>query len=143
MTVTQPASPMPRWVNRLTRRGHMTGYICGGPGEPCLAGNRPYFRPAANATRGQASRIVSNAAGYNEPPAGQRFEDVPSGHPFYEWVQRLAARDIMQGYSCGGAGEPCRTGNRAYFRPFNNVTRGQSAKIVANTFFPNCQTPAR
>jgi hypothetical protein len=23
------------------------------------------------------------------------------------------------------------------------VTRNQAAKIVANTFFPNCQTPAR
>ena len=33
--------------------------------------------------------------------------------------------------------------NRYYFRPANNVTRGQSAKIVANTFFPGCQTPGR
>jgi hypothetical protein len=34
-------------------------------------------------------------------------------------------------------------GNRPYFRPNADVTRGQAAKIVANTFFPGCETPAR
>ena len=100
----------------------------------------PYFRPFANATRGQTSKIVSNAAGYSEQPSGQTFEDVPSTHTFYEWIERLASRDVMGGYSCGSPGEPCLSG-RAYFRPFNDVTRGQSAKIVSNTFFPGCQTP--
>lgn len=128
------------WINRLTRRGHMSGYECGGPGEPCK-NNRPYFRPAANTTRGQASKIVSNAAGYTEPPEGQRFEDVPPGHPFYDTVERLASRNVMSGYPCGGEGEPCGSEARPYFRPFDNVTRGQSAKIVANTFYRDCQTP--
>ena len=41
-------------------------------------------------------------------------------------------------------GEPCvAPGNRPYFRPGNNVTRGQTAKIVANTFFPGCSTPTQ
>src|SRR3712207_9015386 len=35
-------------------------------------------RPFANATRAQTSKIVSNAAMYNEPPTGQTFEDVPT-----------------------------------------------------------------
>jgi len=122
------------WINRLTNRGHMSGYTCGGQGEPCV-NNRPYFRPFANATRAQTSKIVSNAARYNDPPAGQTFEDVPPTHPFYVEIQRLAFRNIMGGYTCGGRGEPCvPPGNRPYFRPYNNVTRGQSAKIVANTF---------
>jgi hypothetical protein len=104
--------------------------------------NRPYFRPFADATRAQTSKIVSNAAQYNDPPQGQTFEDVPPSHPFYAEIQRLASRGIMGGYNCGGVGEPCvPPGNRAYFRPYNNVTRGQSAKIVANTFYPDCQTP--
>jgi hypothetical protein len=30
--------------------------------------------------------------------------------------------------------------NRPYFRPNNDVTRGQAAKIISNTFFPNCQS---
>jgi photosystem II stability/assembly factor-like uncharacterized protein len=130
------------WVNRLTNRGYMSGYTCGSPGEPCID-NRPYFRPFANATRAQTSKIVSNAARYNDPPVGQTFEDVPTTHPFYVEIQRLASRGIMGGYNCGADGEPCvPPGNRAYFRPYNNVTRGQSAKIVANTFYPDCNTSA-
>jgi len=130
------------WINRLTNRGYMSGYTCGSPGEPCV-NNRPYFRPFANATRAQTSKIVSNAATYNDTPTEQSFEDVPPTHPFYVEIQRLASRNIMGGYNCGGAGEPCGPGNRPYFRPYNNVTRGQSAKIVANTFFPNCQPALR
>ena len=129
------------WIQRLTLRGYMTGYGCGGPGEPCV-NNRPYFRPYSNATRGQTAKIVANAGSFNEPPVGQTFEDVPPTHTFYEFIQRLASRNVMQGYACGGAFEPCiPPGNRPYFRPGNDVTRGQSAKIVANTFFPGCQTP--
>ncbi len=133
------------FINRLTRRGHMTGYVCGGPGEPCIPpGNMPYFRPQANATRGQTSKIVSNAAGFTEPPVGQTFEDVPPTHTFYDFIQRLASRNVMQGYPCGGPFEPCvPPGNRPYFRPGNDVTRGQSAKIVANTFFPGCDPAVR
>ena len=134
-----PSNTFYQWINRLARRGHMSGYPCGGVGEPCVSG-MPYFRPFANATRGQTSKIVSNAAGYSEIPVEQTFEDVPPTHTFYREIQRLASRNIMQGYPCGGQGEPCVSG-RPYFRPQNNVTRGQSAKIVANTFFPDCITP--
>jgi hypothetical protein len=127
------------WIERLTTRGYMTGYLCGAPGEPCVSG-KPYFRPFANATRGQTAKIVANAAGFNELVTGQTFEDVASTHTFYPFIQRLASRNVMGGYPCGGPGEPCATG-KPYFRPNNDVTRGQSAKIVANTFFPDCVTP--
>lgn len=128
-------------IERMSRRGIIGGYPCGGSGEPCRPGNRGYFRPNAPATRGQIAKIVSNAAGFDDPPEGQMFEDVPPTNVFYVWVQRLATRGIMGGYPCGGPGEPCRPGNRPYFRPYDNATRGQVTKIVANTFFPNCQTP--
>ena len=135
-----PDSTFYQWINRLANRGHMSGYPCGSPGEPCVApGNRPYFRWGANATRGQTSKIVANAANFNEPVSGQTFEDVPTSHAFYEWIEKLAFRDVMGGYPCGGTGEPCVSG-KPYFRPNNDVTRGQSAKIVSNTFFPSCQT---
>ncbi|MEO6458060.1 MAG: S-layer homology domain-containing protein [Chloroflexia bacterium] len=136
-----PTHTFYEFIERLTTRGYMTGYNCGGPGEPCI-NNMPYFRPQANATRGQTSKIVANAAIYTEPPVGQTFQDVPPTHTFYAEIQRLASRNVMQGYACGGAFEPCvGTENKPYFRPGNDVTRGQSAKIVANTFYPNCQTP--
>lgn len=129
------------WIERLSMRGHMGGYNCGGVGETCDSASRPYFRPGNNATRGQLSKIVSNAAGLVDPPTGQTFEDVPTSSPFYPYIERLTMRGVMSGYPCGGAGEPCREGNRPYFRPGDNVTRGQAAKIVANTFFPECSAP--
>jgi hypothetical protein len=130
------------YIGRLASRGYINGYQCGGAGEPCQPGNLPYFRPNNNATRGQISKIVSNAAGFNDPPSGQQFEDVAPGSAFYTYTFRLVSRNVMSGYHCGGAGEPCiPPDNLPYFRPNNNATRGQTSKIVANTFFPDCQTP--
>jgi glucose/arabinose dehydrogenase len=129
------------FVQRMATRGIIGGYPCGGAGEPCGEGDKPYFRPNANATRGQISKIVSQARGYTDPVSGQRFEDVPASNSFYLYIERLASRGIMGGYPCGTIpSEPCGSQNRPYFRWGNNATRGQSSKIVANTFFPNCET---
>ena len=138
-----PGNPFYQWVQRLGNHGVIGGYPCDtAPSEPCIApANRPYFRPTAGATRGQTAKIVSNAAGFNEPPGAQLFEDVPSGSAFFDWVQRLGSRGYMGGYPCGGAWEPCGGGTLPYFRPGNSATRGQVSKIVANTFFPGCDTP--
>jgi hypothetical protein len=54
------------------------------------------------------------------------------------YVERLAAAGAMNGYPCGGAGEPCGASNLPYFRPGYDATRGQVTKIVSSTFFPNC-----
>jgi hypothetical protein len=133
------------FIGRLANRGIISGYPCGGPGEPCVPpDNLPYFRPNANVTRGQLSKIVSEAAGFTEPVGAQQFEDVPVGSTFYDWIWRLTDRGIMNGYPCGGAGEPCiPPDDLPYFRPGANATRGQASKIVANTFFSGCVTPAR
>ena len=61
------------------------------------------------------------------------FEDVPVGSTFYPFIQCLACRGIINGYPCGGPGEPCNGNNDPYFRPGNNVSRGQFAKIAANS----------
>jgi hypothetical protein len=135
------------WVERLSNHDVMAGYACGGPNEPCDAQSRPYFRPGSGATRGQLTKIVSNAAGFKDTiPAGQfTFTDVPEGSTFHLYVERLLLNrpGVMSGYACGGSNEPCDVQNRPYFRPGNGVTRGQAAKIVANTFFPGCSPPSR
>jgi hypothetical protein len=137
----QPGSTFYDFVQRLAARGYISGYQCGGVGEPCSPDSKPYFRPGSTATRGQVSKIVSNTASFEEQPTGQSFEDVPPGHAFYLWIERLSAHGIISGYECGGQGEPCDPENRPYFRPGNNVTRGQTAKIVANTYYPGCVSP--
>ncbi len=131
------------WIERLSSRGHMGGYPCGAEGEPCNGENRPYFRPFANATRGQLSKIVANAAGLGGTPTGQYYADVPEDHTFYVWIMRLTSLGVMGGYPCGGEGEPCDDQDRPYFRPGAEVTRGQASKIVANAFFPGCQAQQR
>jgi hypothetical protein len=130
------------WIERMALHGVMSGYRCGGPGEPCVPpANLPYFRPNNTATRGQLTKTVSSAAGFTDRPVGQTFEDVPPGSPFYTFTQRLTSRQIMQGYVCGGPGDACvPPSNRPYFRPNLDVTRGQTSKIVGNTFFPNCNS---
>jgi hypothetical protein len=149
-------SPFYLWIQQLAQTGAIAGYPCGGTNpstgqaEPCNApGNLAYFRPNSNTTRGQLTKIVSQAAGFNEDPGAQQFADVPPDGTFFVWVQRLFNRGVVSGYDCGGTNpatgtaEPCDGQSRKYFRVNNNVTRGQTAKIVAETFFPNCVTPAR
>ncbi|HET6312280.1 MAG TPA: S-layer homology domain-containing protein, partial [Chloroflexia bacterium] len=145
-----PDSPFYQWINRLSRRGYMSGYACGTtPAEACGPDNLPYFRPNALATRGQLSKIVANAAELDEAATGQTYADVPeSSDPssFYPYIERLTERNVMGGYACGTTDPnsgPCDGQARPYFRPSNHVTRGQAAKIVANTFYPACDTPAR
>ncbi|MDQ6694688.1 MAG: S-layer homology domain-containing protein [Chloroflexota bacterium] len=138
-----PGSTYYTYTERLTSRGYIGGYACGGPGEPCGSGNRPYFRTNNLASRGQISKIVSNAAGFSETYTSQSYEDVPPSSPFYVYIERLSSRGVIGGYACGGPGEPCGSGNRPYFRPGGNATRGQTAKISTNTFFPGCVTPSR
>jgi hypothetical protein len=129
------------FIGRLATRGYISGYPCGGAGEPCGPNNLPYFRPNSQASRGQISKIDSNAGGFNEDPTGQQFEDVITGSTYYTYTYRLVTHAIMSGYPCGGAGEPCGPNNLPYFRPNNNASRGQTSKIVGNTFFPGCVTP--
>jgi hypothetical protein len=136
-----PGSTFYTYTWSLSDRGYINGYPCGDAGEPCVPPtNLPYFRPNANVTRGQLSKIASNAAGLTQTPDAQQYEDVVPGSTFYEFIWRLTDLGVMNGYPCGGVGEPCvPPTNLPYFRPGANATRGQASKIVSNTFFPECQ----
>ncbi len=126
-----------QFVERLASRGFVSGYACGGVGEPCPG---TYFRPNAFVTRAQTAKIVATARGYAPPPPGQQtFQDIAPTSTFWQWIEELASHGVIQGYGCGGVGEPCvPPTNRPYFRPNANVTRGQAAKFVQVTFFPSC-----
>ena len=120
------------YVRCLSCRGIVGGYPCGGPGEPCPGA---YFRPGNNVTRGQTSKIVALSGGLRRPGAEQPADvrGCAAGQHLLA-VGRAAgrARGIIGGYPCGGPFEPCvAAANRPYFRPNNDVTRGQLTKIVA------------
>lgn len=123
------------YVETAFWHGMIGGYPCGGPNEPCVPPrNLPYLRPNNNVTRGQMSKMIFTAMGWNDQPTTQRFQDVPPGSTFYRFVEALAARGIVGGYPCGGPYEPCvPPENRPYFRPNNDVTRGQASKFISNS----------
>jgi hypothetical protein len=126
-----PAHTFYEYIERMASRNIISGYPCGSESEPCIPpGNRPYFRPGNTISRGQLSKMAALAFGFNQPITTQTFEDVPPAYTFYEEIERLAVLNIISGYPCGSP-EPCvPPDNRPYFRPSNNVTRGQIAKIV-------------
>jgi hypothetical protein len=129
------SSPFWLYIERVYQHGAISGYSCGADDEPCPGS---YYRPGAGLTRGQLAKIATSTAGFNDTPSGETFSDVPEDSPFYLYIERAYAHGIISGYACGAPGENCPG---TYFRPAPNVTRGQAAKIVAGTFFPNCQTP--
>jgi S-layer homology domain len=114
-------SPFYEFVECLYCRGAINGY------------EDSTFRPNVLTTRGQIAKIVALAFAFGESdPANNKFADVPRGSTFYRYIEAIASRDIISGYSCspGSALEPCDDQGRPYFRPGNNVTRGQLSKIV-------------
>lgn len=62
-------------------------------------------------------------------PAEGEFTDVPPSNAFYENIKCLVSKDVLGGYNtaerCPETGAPC-------FRPADNITRGQMAKVVSN-----------
>jgi outer membrane protein assembly factor BamB len=127
-----PGSPFYEVIETAAAAQIVSGYACGGSGEPCDGAGRPYFRPYSNVTRGQLAKIVVIAASITRGwavinPARPAFGDVPAGSVFYEFVETAYCHSVLSGYTCGGAGEPCPG---AYFRPGAQATRGQIAKIV-------------
>ena len=77
-----PGAGLPGADQRLYRGGgaspaiRSTGLICWGN----------------NVTRGQAAKIVANAANFQDPvlTTQQTFADVPPTHPFWFWIERIA-----------------------------------------------------
>jgi hypothetical protein len=89
------------------------------------------FRPQANVTRGQLSKLIVGAAGWPiDISGGPHFTDVAPNSTFYTYIETVFNHGIITGYPCGGVGEACDPESRAYFRPGNASTRGQIAKIV-------------
>jgi hypothetical protein len=77
------------------------------------------FRPYNDVTRGQLSKMLVLAQGWTllDPETGH-FSDVPRGSAFYTYIETALSRNIISGYGDGT------------FRPGNNATRGQLAKML-------------
>src|SRR5207248_8235712 len=124
-TDVPPSSPFYVYIRCLAARGIVSGYTSS---PPCAVA--PCFLPGNPVTRGQMSKFIANAAGYTDaiPSTQQTFTDVPYGSPFWLYVERAYAHGVISGYN---SSPPCTTGTPC-FLPSNPVTRGQTAKCVAN-----------
>lgn len=133
------------WVKMAGSRGIISGYTCGGPGEPCDPNNNPYFRPDNFATRAQFSKMLSVARVWtllNPTPLSGRvsvacpassggyysFSDVCYNlGDLYKGVETAKSYGIIDGYGTNecnsNAPAPC-------FKPGNNLTRAQMSKMI-------------
>ncbi len=53
--------PFYTFTNKIYMQDLVSGYPCGGPGEPCNSEHRPYYRPGATVSRAQMSKFIDNA----------------------------------------------------------------------------------
>jgi S-layer homology domain len=80
------------------------------------------FHPEQKVTRGQLAKMVVEAAGWDLIAQGTpTFTDVPAGSTFYTYIETAAAHGVLRGYGDGT------------FRPEQEATRGQVARVVINS----------
>jgi hypothetical protein len=59
-------SPYYSFVEMAAAQDTVHGYPCGGDGEPCGSGNKPYFRPNSAMNRAQASMLAFSLLSWYE-----------------------------------------------------------------------------
>ncbi|MEP7123708.1 MAG: S-layer homology domain-containing protein [Byssovorax sp.] len=106
-----PGDPLFPYVEAAVAHGVIGGY------------NDGTFRPNNPVTRGQMAKMVTIAMGFPTliAPGAPHFNDTPPDSTFYGYIETLSALGIVNGYSDGT------------FRPNNPNTRGQLAKVIANS----------
>ncbi len=104
------------YVQWMFCRGVINGY---NTSPPCSAEGATCFKPQNYTTRGQVAKIVVLAFALPiDTTGGPHFSDVPQGSTFYDYIETAYNNGLINGYSDNT------------FRPGNNVTRAQVAKIA-------------
>ena len=133
-------------TQHIQRRGPWC-LLCPGGAVPQLPGlpERLSLRgPTANRVPASISARTITRRGASSPKSLALGRGWPLVTPPTRHLRRCAAgpsllrhhrdggrRGIIGGYPCGGPGEPCvAPSNRPYFRPGNNITRGQLSKLI-------------
>ena len=94
-----PGSTFFSYIRNIYQAGIVTGYQCGGPGEPCVPPeNLPYYRPGAPVTRAQMSKFVDLAR--KQP--GIRI-DTAANQPIFARTTAPNGRAIQAESSAGNA----------------------------------------
>ena len=108
---------IPEYALPAIRALYTEGVINGSTG----ADGRLYFNPGASLTRAQAATMIGRTQEKGYATVELTFSDaksIPAYATYY--IQTMAAQGIISGYADGT------------FKPNNNITRGQMAKILYN-----------
>ena len=108
---------IPNYALPAVRALYSSGIINGSTGSD----GRLYFNPANSLTRAQAAAMIGRTQARGYDSVELTFSDAEN-IPAYalDYIRTMAAQGILSGYEDGA------------FRPHNNITRGQMAKILYN-----------
>lgn len=100
------------YIEYLTQLGVVSGYSDG------------QFKSDLPVERGQLAKMIINTlerrerSTYTCAPSGQTFPDIPTNHPFYNFIQCMAQSQITHGYSDGT------------FKSDRQITRAEASKLI-------------
>lgn len=110
--------PYTHWAHRYIGWAAREGIIGGYPDGT--------FAPNNFVTRGQFSKMMVNGFSLaTNTSGGPHFCDVAPGSTFYNYIETLYNQGVIGGYGGASCGY-----SSSYFYPGNNVSRGQTAKVV-------------
>lgn len=138
--------PTNYWAYQYIETAHAHNVIGGYSQAQCAAIGHAYpcFGPNDNITRAQIVIIVVNAKGWTlNTPGTPTFSDVPANSFAYAAVETAVSHGVISGFVDNGSYHPCADAGvgSPCFRPNNNGTRGQLAKILYLTLNAPGGTP--
>ena len=108
------------WQAKIINTGIRLGWI---------STDNPSFRPNEPISRAEALKLILNAAWVVVgTPTSSSFTDVPLDSWMVRYTERAKNLGIVHGQEINGL---------LYFRPADNITRAESAKIIMKTLFPS------
>jgi hypothetical protein len=117
-------------INSLYMDGVISGYQCGGAGEPCDGDNRPYYRPGNNVTRQQMSKFVDLGRRNIADAIGSRLELTnPTDVALVISSTTTNSLDIHNASSEQAVKADCLTPDSNCWAYFSNVPTGDYAGV--------------
>lgn len=125
-----PGSTFYRYIETAYQHSIISGY--GNPDCSDKGLAVPCFFPGRNVTRGQMSKMVSNAVGFNDSVTGRdpSFYDVTSSNAFFMWIERLVMHATVSPIPQGVARSACNTTTMPCFYPYDDATRADVVQHI-------------
>ena len=137
-----PDSTFFPFIRDLYLSGVVSGYPCGGPGEPCGPGSLPYYRPNSGVNRAQMAKFADNV----RKKPGFFIDTNTDPQPFYVRTSVANGRGVqgdsvsgngVHGMSAGGAASGVYGENVAGGFGLAGRTGGAGSAVYGDNLDPN------